>query len=201
MSQKPPNATAAPSRLTIGIVMATASLTSLITLAAGYGWTHFRVLFSTFPESDCWTHAGRSICFFDNTMTSDGMIAVLSSFYTNLIVILIGILTLIGVIAALSLRYSAKQHVEAELPTLTQNFFTNNSGKKLLIEQIANGISEMKGTVSRLSEKSGEHGEFIAGFSERLERLEYLVEEVDTGEVVTAPDADKIQPGVDEHGV
>lgn len=201
MSQRPPNATAAPSRLTIGIVMGTAFLTSLMTLATAYSWTRFRVLFSTFPESDCWTHAGRSICFFDNTMTSDGMIAVLSSFYTNLIVIFIGILTLIGIIAALSLRYSAKQHVEAELPTLTQNFFTNNSGKKLLIEQIAEGISEMRGTVSQLSEKSEEHGEFIAGFSERLEHLEYLVEEVDTGEIVTAPDSDNIQPGVDEHGV
>lgn len=64
--------------------MATASLTSLLTLAVAYGWTRFRVLFSTFPESDCWIHAGHSICFFDNTMTSDGMIAVLSSFYTNL---------------------------------------------------------------------------------------------------------------------
>lgn len=134
-------------------------------------------------------------------MTSDGMIAVLSSFYTNLIVILIGILTLIGIIAALSLRYSAKQHVEAELPTLTESFFANNSGKKLLIEQIAEGISGMKGTVDHLSEKSGEHGEFIAGFSERLERLEHLLEEMDTGEVVTEPNDENIQTGADGHGV
>lgn len=201
MSQERPNATAAPSRLTIGIVIATALLTSLLILAVAYGWTRFRVVFSTFPESDCWTHAGQSICFFDNTMTSDGMIAVLSSFYTNLIVILIGILTLIGIIAALSLRYSAKQHVEAELPTLTQNFFTNNSGKKLLIEQIAEGASEMSDSVNRLSRKSEEHDEFIAGFSERLERLEYLLEEMDTGEVVTEPDGENIQRGADEHGV
>ncbi len=201
MGQERPNATAAPSRLMIGIVMTTAFLTSLLTLAAAYCWTRFRVLFSTFPESDCWTHAGQSICFFDNTMTSDGMIAVLSSFYTNLIVILIGILTLIGIIAALSLRYSAKQHVEAELPTLTQNFFTNSSGKKLLIEQISEGVSEMNATVSRLSEKSGEYGEFIAGFAERLEHLEYLLEKIDTGEIVTEPDAESIQPGAHGHGI
>jgi hypothetical protein len=201
MSQERPNATAAPSRLTIGIVMATAFVTSLLTLAAAYSWTRLRVLFSTFPESDCWTYADQSICFFDNTMTSDGMIAVLSSFYTNLIVILIGILTLIGIIAALSLRYSAKQHVEAELPTLTENYFTNNSGRRLLIEQIAEGNSEMKSTLSRLTEKSGEHGEFIAGFSERLERLEYLVEGMDTGETVTEPPTEKIQSGASEHGL
>ncbi|PTA98370.1 MULTISPECIES: hypothetical protein [Sulfitobacter] len=197
MSQERPNATAAPSRLTIGIVMATAVLTSLLTLSMVYGWTRFRVLFSTFPESDCWTYANQSICFFDNTMTSDGMIAALSSFYTNLIVIL----TLIGIIAALSLRYSAKQHVEAELPTLTENFFTKNSGKTLLVQQIAEESKEMKGTVDRLVEKSGNHGEFIAGFSERIERLEYLVEEMDTGETVTEPDEDTILLGADEHGV
>ncbi|WP_313138050.1 hypothetical protein [Paracoccus jeotgali] len=181
--------------------MTTASLTSLLTLAAAYGWTRFRILFSTFPESDCLTYANQSICFFDNTMTSDGMIAALSSFYTNLIVILIGILTLIGIVAALSLRYSAKQHVEAELPTLTKNFFTDNSGRTLLIEQIAEGSREMKGTVDGLSEKSGHHSEFIAGFSERLERLEYLVEEMDTGETVTEPDEQPILLGADEHGV
>jgi len=201
MSQEKPNATAAPSRLTIGIVMATAILTSLMTLAVAYGWTRLRVIFSQFPESDCFTLGHQSICFFDNTMTSDGMIAVLSSFYTNLIVILIGILTLIGIIAALSLRYSAKQHVEAELPTLTENFFTNNSGKTLLDERIAEKIGEMKGTVSQLSEKSGEHGEFIAGFSERLEHLEYLVEGMDTGEVVTEPDTDNLELGANGHGV
>lgn len=201
MSQDQPNATAAPSRLTIGIVIATAALSSLLTLAAAYGWTRFRVLFSTFPESDCWTYADQSICFFDNTMTSEGMIAVLSSFYTNLIVILIGILTLIGIIAALSLRYSAKQHVEAELPTLTENFFTNNSGRTLLIEQIAEGSREMRVTVDRLLEKSREHGEFIAGFSERLERLEFSVEEMDTGETVTEPDEENTQLGAEEHGV
>lgn len=181
--------------------MATAVLTSLLTLAAAYGWTRFRVIFSTFPESDCWTYADQSICFFDNSMTSDGMLAVLSSFYTNLIVILIGILTLIGIVAALSLRYSAKQHVEAELPTLTKDFFANNSGRTLLIEQIAEGSREMKSTVDELLERSGNHGEFIAGFSERLERLEYLVEEMDTGEIVTEPEEETIPPGADEHGV
>ena len=104
------------------------------------------------------------------------MIAALSSFYTNLIVIL----TLIGIIAALSLRYSAKQHVEAELPTLTENFFTKNSGKTLLVQQIAEESKEMKGTVDRLVEKSGNHGEFIAGFSERIERLEFqLADSID----------------------
>lgn len=113
----------------------------------------------------------------------------------ELIVILIGILTIIGIIAALSLRYSAKQHVEAELPTLTENFFANNSGRTLLIEQIAEGSREMKGTLNRLSEISKEHGEFIDGFSERLERLEYLLETMDTGEVVTEPDPEHIQPG------
>lgn len=198
MSQERPNATAAPSRLTIGIVMATAVLTSLLTLAVAYGWTRLRVLFSTFPESDCLTLTDQSICFFDNTMTPDGMIAVLSSFYTNLIVILIGILTLIGIIAALSLRYSAKQHVEAELPTLTNNFFTNNTGRGLLIEQIAEVNREMKANVEELREKSRDYGEFIAGFSDRLERLEYLVEAMDTGEVVTEPDPEnKSDPGVD----
>lgn len=201
MSPKPTNATAAPSKLTIGIVIAIAFLTSLLTLAAAYSWTRFRVLFSTFPESDCLTNAGQSICFFTNTMTSDGMIAVLSGFYTNLIVILIGILTLIGIIAALSLRYSAKQHVEAELPSLTENFFTNNNGKKLLVEHIAEGISEVRGAVKQLSDKSGEHSEFITGFSERLERLECLIEEMDTGEVVTEPDAENTQPGLNGHGI
>ncbi|MDV2966350.1 hypothetical protein RZ532_10220 [Nitratireductor aquimarinus] len=188
MNQDQPNATAAPSRLTIGIVMATAALTSLLTLAVLYGWTRFRVLFSTFPASDCWTYADKSICFFENTMTSDGMIAVLSSFYTNLIVILIGVLTLIGIIAALSLRYSAKQHVEAELPGLTKNFFTNSSGRALLIEQISEEIRETKATVDALKAKSGEHTEFIGGLSERMERLDSLFEEIDTGETVTEPD-------------
>lgn len=201
MNQDRPNATASPSRLTIGIVIATAVLSSIATLAVAYGWTRFRVIFATFPESDCWTYADQSICFFDNTMTSDGMIAVLSSFYTNLIVILIGILTLIGIIAALSLRYSAKQHVEAELPTLTKNFFTNNSGRTLLIEQIAEASREMKDDIDGLLEKSRDHGEFIAGFSDRLEHLEYQVEGMDTGETVTKPDEENTQLGADEYGV
>jgi hypothetical protein len=59
----------------------------------------------------------------------------------------------------------------------------------------------MKSTLSRLTEKSGEHGEFIAGFSVRLERLEYLVEGMDTGETVTEPPTEKIQSGASEHGL
>lgn len=188
MSQDRPNATAAPSRLTIGILILTAVLTTAAVLFVAYGWTKFRVVFSTFPETDCWTSASRSICFFDNNMTSDGMIAVLSSFYTNLIVILIGILTLIGIIAALSLRYSAKQHVEAELPMLTKDFFAKNSGRTLLLAQIAELSKDMKDEVASLSVKSGEHSEFIAGFSERLELLEFLIEDTDTGQKVTAPE-------------
>lgn len=187
MSQDNPNTLSMLKGLTVGIVMVTAVLTTLLTLSVVYWWTRLRVIFSTFPESDCLTLKKQSICFFNNSMTSDGMIAVLSSFYTNLIVILIGILTLIGIIAALSLRYSAKQQVEAELPAITKGFFANNSGRKLLIGLISEETGEIRGNIDTLLSRADEHSEFIAGFSERLEKLEYLIEELDTGEIVTEP--------------
>jgi hypothetical protein len=188
MSQDRPNATASPSRLTFLIVILTAVLTTVVTLTLLYILGHSWVTFSIIPEDNCWTSAGRSICFFENTLSSDGMIAVLSNFYTNLIVILVAIITLIGVVTALSVRYSAKQHVEAELPHITEYFFTSQTGRKFVEGQFAERSKELAADLAALSQKSQLHEEYIAGFSDRIEKLEYQFEDIDTGQTVSAPE-------------
>tara|TARA_R110002073_G_scaffold129935_6_gene276481 strand:+ start:2799 stop:3194 length:396 start_codon:yes stop_codon:yes gene_type:complete len=125
-------------------------------------------------------------------MESDGMISVLSTFYTNLIVIMVSILTLIGVIAALSIRYSAKQHVEAELPQLTSAYFTTGQGKVIMAEGLVTATADISERFRALEEINLTNNEFISGFSDKLNLLQREVDSMDTGQVVSsAEDADE----------
>lgn len=192
MSQENPNGTATPSRLTFGIVILTAVFATLATLALVYAFSNVSIRISEFPKSSCYDMNGSTVCFFRNIMESDGMISVLSTFYTNLIVIMVSILTLIGVIAALSIRYSAKQHVEAELPQLTSAYFTTGQGKVIMAEGLVTATADISERFRALEEINLTNNEFISGFSDKLNLLQREVDSMDTGQVVSsAEDADE----------
>lgn len=183
MSQENPNGTATPSKLTFGIIFLTAVLTTISTLAFVYFISNSSVQITEFSKSDCAEMNDVTVCFFKNNMQSDGMISVLSSFYTNLIVIMVSILTLVGILAALSIRYSAKQHVEAELPELTSTYFTTGNGKNLLIAGISTANEDQNVRLLSLEKAISEHNEFISGFSDKLINLQYEVDNLDSGQV------------------
>jgi hypothetical protein len=184
MSQENPNGTATPSRLTFGIVFLTAVFATLATIAVVYAISNMSIQISEFSKSDCYEMNDTTVCFFKNSMESDGMIAVLSTFYTNLIVIMVSILTLIGVIAALSIRYSAKQHVEAELPQLTSAYFTTGQGKDLMAAGLSTATEYINEKFHALEEVNVTHNEFISGFSDKLIQLQYEVDSMDSGQIV-----------------
>tara|TARA_R100000789_G_scaffold100384_2_gene110301 strand:+ start:1001 stop:1597 length:597 start_codon:yes stop_codon:yes gene_type:complete len=186
MSQDAPNGTATPSRLTIGIVVVTSALATLATLALVYAFSNMSIRISEFPMSSCYEMQKSTVCFFKDDMRSDGMISVLSTFYTNLIVIMVSILTLIGVLAAFSIRYSAKQHVEAELPELTSAYFTTGEGKSLMAAGLLQVTEDISAKFQALEEINLINNEFISGFSDRLNQLQYEVDSMDTGQIVTS---------------
>lgn len=105
------NATTAPSRLSFAIIFLCSGVTALVACLAFYLFITWRVHHLPLPMSGCTNIAEKHVCFFDGSYDSDGMISALSNFYTNLIVILIAILTIVVALATLSIRYSAKQHV------------------------------------------------------------------------------------------
>jgi len=153
-------------------------------MAVVYVMSNMSIRISEFSNSDCYDMRDETVCFFRNNMKSDGMISVLSTFYTNLIVIMVSILTLIGVIAALSIRYSAKQHVEAELPELTSAYFTTGQGKNLMAVGVTTATEDLNKEIRSLNEAITTHNEFISGFSEKLTQLQYEVDSMDSGQVV-----------------
>jgi hypothetical protein len=184
MSQENPNGTAIPSRLTFGIIFLTAVLATLATIAVVYAISNMSIRISEFSKSDCYDMNDATVCFFRNNMESDGMISVLSTFYTNLIVIMVSILTLIGVIAALSIRYSAKQHVEAELPELTSAYFTTGQGKNLMAAGLLTATEHFNERFRALDELNVTHNEFISGFSDKLTQFQFEVDSMDSGQIV-----------------
>lgn len=184
MPQDRPNGTATPSRLTFGIIFLTAVFATLLTMAVVYVFSNMNVQISEFSNSDCYDMRDATVCFFRNNMESDGMISVLSTFYTNLIVIMVAILTLIGVIAALSIRYSAKQHVEAELPELTSAYFTTGPGKAIMGQALSAATEELSNGIVSLDQKVSTHSEFISGLHDKLTSLQYEVDSMDSGQVV-----------------
>ncbi|EEE37713.1 hypothetical protein RKLH11_1549 [Rhodobacteraceae bacterium KLH11] len=175
---------------TISIVALTAVVSTLATLGVIYMITNFKFSFLALPQEHCISINESHMCFFTGSIESDGMISVLSTFYTNLIVILIAILTIIGILSALSLRYSAKQHVEAELPQLTTSYFDSAHGRKAIDERVTEKSKVTDAEIQKLREIGKDHSEFISGFSERLQKLEYNFEEIDTGETVSVPNED-----------
>ncbi len=186
MSQENPNGTAIPSRLTFGIIFFTAVFATFATMAVVYAVSNMSIQIAEFPKSTCYDMNDTTTCFFRDNMESGGMISVLSTFYTNLIVIMVSILTLIGVIAALSIRYSAKQHVEAELPQLTSAYFTTGQGKILMASELSTATEDILKKVRTLEEQNLINNEFISGFSDKLTQLQYEVDSMDTGQVVTS---------------
>jgi hypothetical protein len=188
MSNDSPNATAAPSRLTFAIVFLTAVFATLLTIAIVYAFSNMSVSISEFSNSDCYDMRDATACFFKSNIDSDGMVSVLSTFYTNLIVIMISILTLIGIIAALSIRYSAKQHVEAELPELTSAYFATGQGKSLMEEALSSTTKALSERIDALDNSVLEHYEFISGFSDKLTQLQYEMDSMDSGQTVSMED-------------
>jgi hypothetical protein len=182
------NATTTPTRLSFALIFLSSSVTALLACVCFYLYVNWRFDQLPLPISNCLDIAETKICFFNGNYDSDGMISVLSNFYTNLIVILIAILTIVVALATLSIRYSAKQHVEADLPTLTQSFFVDGRGTQIIDKTIEKRNEDIRTILGQIQAKQEEHSEFIDGFSGRLERLEYHLENIDTGEEVTSPD-------------
>lgn len=184
MPQDSPNATASPSRLTFAIICLTSALSTIATIWALYFFTNIFVGLTEFSGGNCYELTNERVCFFENALDSQSMMSVLTSFYSNLIVILVSILTLIGVVTALGIRYSAKQHVEAELPDLTSEFFGSSHGSKLIDERIELNYGGLSKELEEVKGALRDHDEFIAGFSEKLVHFQYQLDSMDGGQYV-----------------
>lgn len=84
-----------------------------------------------------------SACYFDKTWYSSNYLSTLTSFYNTIIVILITIITLIGALAFLSIKHSAKNQIDAQLPELTEDYFNGRHGKENLREIFYSEAAEL----------------------------------------------------------
>ncbi|MCT4654307.1 MAG: hypothetical protein N4A65_00715 [Cohaesibacter sp.] len=170
-------------------------LTSLgfLILVDTLGWS---VLSQT---GSCLDLGGEHLCLIRGDETGGDLLSALSSFYTNVIVILIALLTVVLGLSFFSLKYSAKAHVDSELPELTDGFFQYGRGAPLIKDAVSRHSEthdeeikkEMREKVERdlLNSRAEVDGLLmrIDEMQEKIDGIEYHLESLDSGELVIAP--------------
>lgn len=163
------------------LILTISSLVTLVTLALALILMEWSANLSVFDRGNCVEIDQRFICFIDAPPDDSGLISVLSNFYTNVLVILIAILALVATIATISIRFSARQQIESELPDLTEAFFLSVVGSKKVEEILSTQLSEANA-------KLKSQDELLNAVLEKIESIEYRLEELDTGEKVAPPE-------------
>ena len=136
---------------------------------------------SVFDRGNCIEAYQKFLCFFDQPLDDSGLVSVLSSFYTNIIVILIAILALVATIATISIRFSSRQQIESELPDLTEAFFKSAVGSRKVEEILSAQLLDA-------NNKLQTQDELLNAMLVKIENIEYRLEELDTGENVALPE-------------
>ena len=163
------------------LILTISALSTLVTLAFALFLMEWRTDLSVFDRGNCIEAYQGLFCFIEQPLDDSGLVSVLSTFYTNIIVILIAILALVTTIATIGIRFSSRQQIESELPDLTEAFFMSAVGSKK-VETILS--TQMQESNDRLQSQE----ELLNAMLEKIERIEYRLEELDTGENVVLPE-------------
>lgn len=163
------------------LILTISALSTLATLALALFLMEWRTDLSVFDRGNCIETYKKFLCFIDEPPNDSGLVSVLSNFYTNIIVILIAILALVATIATISIRFSSRQQIESELPDLTESFFKSAVGSSK-VETI------LSAQLSEANNKLQSQDELLNAVLGRIEKIEYRLEGLDTGENVELPE-------------
>lgn len=163
------------------LILTISALSNLATLAFALFFMEWQTDLSVFDRGNCVDIDQKFLCFIDEPPDDAGLISVLSSFYTNIIVILIAILALVATIATISIRFSSRQQIESELPDLTEAFFTSAVGSRKVETILSTQLQDA-------NEKLQTQDDLLNAILKKIEGIEYRLEELDTGENVEPPE-------------
>lgn len=163
------------------IISLISSVTALSVIALVLLFMNWRARFSVFDRGNCVEVYQGLMCFIDEPLDESALVSVLSGFYTNIIVILIAILALVATISTISIRFSSRQHVESELPDLTEAYFTSAVGSSKVELILSKKLGAVEGDLRK-------QDELLNAMLSKIERIEYRLEDLDTGESVEPPE-------------
>ncbi|MCL7999648.1 hypothetical protein M8994_15485, partial [Brucella sp. 21LCYQ03] len=141
-------------------------------------------------SSNCVEMNGQPVCFLSSPLADIDVLSTMTSFYSNLIVLLVALLTITAAFAALTIRASAKNHVENELPQLTQRFFESDDGKEIIKKINEKGLGEITSALTKLDEKNQEGSELIAALVEKTDQIQSFIDSNDFGGSISLDDVD-----------
>lgn len=163
------------------LILAISALSTLATLALALFFMEWQTDLSVFDRGNCIEAYQKFLCFIDKPPSDSGLVSVLSSFYTNIIVILIAILALVATIATIGIRFSSRQQIESELPDLTEAFFTSAVGSSKVEAILSTQLLDA-------NNKLQAQDELLNAMLRKIDKIEYRLEEIDTGENVELPE-------------
>lgn len=127
-------------------------------------------------NAQCSSVGRYNYCFFDSAWDSAEYLSTITSFYSSIITLLIGLLAVIATLAFLVIRASAKHHVQETLESEVQRYFETRAASQLIESQIESISKKLFDIAQKQMEEH--QGEKITNVQSRLERLiEYLDEE------------------------
>lgn len=162
------------------VVVLSSLVASFCTLAAFFFFqkTPSAVFFN---GSNCVVIGDRSVCFFSKSMSDTDTMTVMTSFYSNIIVVIIAMLTLAATFAAITIRASAKAHVETELPGLTVKFFEGEGGKVVLSSIKSDDIGEIRKKLDELYASAVSNEKYIYAIIDKIDEMQHLIDDGDFG--------------------
>ena len=166
------------------IIFITSISTTLVTLFILNLHFQWDANISMMDRGNCFDLGDHSWCGVARPLDSAGLVSVLSDFYTNIIVILIAILALVTTLATISIRFSARQQIENELPDHTETFFESSKGTMRLEQVLVSQFSDMRKQVE-------DQEKFVNEILDRMSIIEDRLEWVDSGDNVLPPDDDE----------
>lgn len=170
---------------------ATGAASALIIVGIIYATTLFWPDNHLLETANCLYEGKLSFCYFDKDWNSSNYLSALTSFYNTIIVILIGLITLIGALAFLSIKHSAKSYAEAQLPILTKEHFQSTQGRNELaqiIEQqlksIRQELTETRELINSEIESNSKINRSVSLLNDKIIDIENILENHDSGEII-----------------
>lgn len=149
--------------------------------------------------SNCLFNDVVSACYFDRMWDSSSYLSALTSFYNTVIVVLLTVITLIGALAFLSVKHSAKSHVDAQLPSTTSDYFKSEDGQNKLkslfsldIKRLDEEISTLSLEIKKLQSTLGDADGKIMSLNDKVIDLQNILEEADNGIITSLQENDDI---------
>lgn len=182
LQAEPGNGPVRPWRYThlIGVAIVSA-LVATVVLIVAFLVLHNSPGFVFFNKSNCVVINEEAICFLSKSLGDTDTITVLTSFYSNIIVVIIAMLTLAAAFAAITIRVSARSHVESELPVLTEQFFEAKGGKRLLSSLSETAVAPLQTSLISLTDDTRKDREVLYALVERVSALQEFIDKKDFG--------------------